>query len=87
MRGEQLPDGAQPTTDPRLCGLLRAAAYLPSSNPTDLALGYILAATNGDVGLAADAIQQEPRPAWVAEFLGPSIGLIEQEATAEGVFV
>lgn len=87
MKGKQLPEGTQSISDPRLCGLLRAAAYLPPSNPTDLALGYILAATNGDVGLAADAIRQEPRPAWVAEFFGPSIGLTEQEATAEGVFV
>jgi hypothetical protein len=85
VSGKQLREGTKPIRSGRLCGLLRAAAYLPPENPTDLALGYVLAATNGDVGLAADAIRQEPRPAWVAEFFGPGLGLAEQSALAEGV--
>ena len=74
-RGSQLPEGIEPVKDGQALRMLRAAAYLDPENPTDLALGYVLAATNGDVGLAADAILQDPRPFWVEEFFGPGLGL------------
>lgn len=73
----QLPDTLGPVTDTHLLHELRAAAELYGTGAGDRALGLILAAVDGDVGLAADAIAMNPRPAWVAEVLGPTIGIVE----------
>lgn len=37
---------------------------------TDRALGYVMAAVGGDVQLAADALEMNPRAMWVEEFAG-----------------
>lgn len=81
----QLPDTLKPITDAALISELRVVAELPEDveggrnhggTAGDHGLGMILAAVNGDVDLAATAIAMEPRPDWVAEMLGPNLGLI-----------
>lgn len=72
----QLPDTLEPVTDEERIAELRVAAELHGPGAGDRALGLILAAT-GDVGLAADSIAMNPRPEWVRELLGPSLGMVE----------
>lgn len=72
----QLPDSLKPLEDPEKLAELRGVTGLKDGNgATDHALGMILAAVDADVDLAATAIVMRPRPAWVAEMLGPSLGL------------
>lgn len=62
---------------------LKAAAELPGSGRSaelDRRLAALLERCLGDVGLAADAIAQCPRPQWVDQLLGPTYGLIEPPA-------
>jgi hypothetical protein len=67
----QLPESVvpQPGSQDALRGELRERG-VDVSHVSDLALGYVMAAVDGDVGLAADAVEIDPRASWVEEFTG-----------------
>jgi len=67
----QLPEGAPSWPGPHddLRGECRERG-IDLDHVTDHALGYVLAAVEGDVQLAADALEMNPRAPWVEEFAG-----------------
>lgn len=72
MSGRQLPSGRRSQQGPH--DELRVACRergFALDHVTDYALGYVMAAVDGDVELAADALAMTPRAAWIEEFVGP----------------
>lgn len=70
-RGRQLPEGAVSWPGPH--DALRAECQergVDVRHVTDYALGYLIAAVDGDMQLAADALEMNPRAMWVEEFAG-----------------
>jgi hypothetical protein len=73
MTGKQLPEDVDACMDCDF-GLLRVECRergFTLDHCSDLALAYVMAACQGDIGLAADTLAMVPRPMWAREFVGP----------------